>query len=258
MPSTRIVGGEPATRQPGAVSIQINHRGDPNWPICTGFLLEPWRDRVLTGAHCATPRPGQAPTPDGYHVRAGSLDRTTGGTVAKVIGVVHPTQWDWTVGDGQPTGDLAILRLDQRVPHRGLWLSPRIDRSKPARFYGWGLTEPDATAPPVHLQQMAAEVVPTEQCAGGFPSAAGELCIDKPGGGGPWRGDGGGPLVQDIGGRTVVVGLLSRGADESAPGHPMVCTDITYWWSWVLRAAITGPTTIGAATGSAAKPQRTS
>ncbi|KAK8912228.1 Trypsin [Metarhizium anisopliae] len=195
--SKRIVGGEEANEGEFPSIVRL-HYEDPT-VLCGGSLLD--STTVLTAAHCKPKRVTS--------VRAGSLDKESGGVVAEVESVVvHP---DYKVFVGDVNNDIAILKLSTpieesetisyaKLPASGS--SPVIDSIAVAA--GWGGTD--------KLFKVAKEILAidsnscfvinpvelpdTKVCAGGTNGDTG-------------RGDSGGPLIDQETGQ--LIGITSFG-----------------------------------------------
>ncbi|MDX3659687.1 trypsin-like serine protease [Streptomyces sp. ID05-26A] len=115
--SPSIIGGNYATNAPWAARLFTNGQ-----QTCTATIIAP--QYVLTAKHCV----------DGggtVSFRIGSLDQTTGGTVAYATQIQR-----------HPSADLAIARLDRSVPATysplGTW--PDVYSGQAVKVYGWGAT----------------------------------------------------------------------------------------------------------------------
>ncbi|MYS86717.1 S1 family peptidase [Embleya scabrispora] len=226
-----IVGGAPASEPyTFVVSIQVARGDDPNHHTCTGTLVASrW---VETAAHCVTTYPSVAPNdPSLYHVRVGSLDRTTGGVVANVASIkVHPT-WDWATGD-DPVGDIALLELDRDVNRIPALIGPGPGGpGATVRMLGWGRTiAGDPNSLPKGLRQLDSALLPNASCG----ITTGELCVDDhEHTAAACNGDSGGPALRKVYGIWTLVGNDSRGLGESCADAPEVYTDITHYRTWV-------------------------
>ena len=241
-PAVAIVGGTPATRPvPALGSLQLLAHGDPDWHICSAVLTSPrW---AVTNAHCVTTPDGATRT--GLHIRFGSLDRTTGGTVAEVSRVLPHAQWAWATVPGAPVADIAMLELATPVWGPAARIATRSADHGSVRVVGWGLTDPSATMLPTMLQQVDAKIRPPADCAAG-DITVGELCVASMiSGTGPCLGDSGSPAQH----HRAMAGLTSRETAPGCTGAPVVYTDLAYYRPWMITVMDTGqvpPTTMAA------------
>jgi len=236
-----IVGGHEATEPyPAMASLQMDHRGDPNWHICGAVLVS--RRYVAVNAHCVTNFPdGSAKAPETFHLRIGSHDRTSGGVVVGVTKVLPHAEWDWAAGTDR-VADIALLRLDTDVQLQHIEIAPRLRRAAVTRLLGWGVTEPSGEGPlPLILQELDTRVVRPERCAAAGITAW-EICVGNPNGtDGACFGDSGGPALQRITrNRWQVVGGASRETTAFCGTGAAVYTDLTYWRDWIYQVMRTG------------------
>ncbi|WP_326946668.1 trypsin-like serine protease [Amycolatopsis sp. NBC_01307] len=227
--------------------------GRTNYHTCGGALL--FRSWVVTNAHCVTDMPqelanarnfsantgeGGQPIPTKakqFRVRVGSKDRTTGGELADVVGIVVHPGWHW--GMTSPTDDIAMLKLDHPVNQQPIQLAGRTaqpgDRTM---LYGWGVDQPDCSSDlPTQLQQLSTRVLPAAKCADAGQSS-GEICTSNPHGtDGPGPGDSGSPAVKVVNGVPQLVGTGSRGAKQYPGEGPTIYTSSPDFRQWLYSTA---------------------
>ncbi|MCS7484688.1 trypsin-like serine protease [Umezawaea endophytica] len=243
-----VVGGEDAQARSYMASIQYPD-GDHE---CGGSLIaDRW---VITARHCA-PRivPGQ------FHVRIGSADRTTGGTLAGIQQVFsHPLGAPDKAGN-----DVALILLDQAVPQKPIPIARRAGQpGTPTRIFGFGITcdsdfnDPSCIAASRMLQQLDTKIAPDRRCSVADPQTgvrffdpATELCTVSRDGKKKMGcfGDSGGPQVEVRHGREVLIGATSGDGDDWEL-RPNVCTtapdgrngagiwsDLTSLYRWIMQ-----------------------
>jgi secreted trypsin-like serine protease len=263
-----IVGGEPADQPYPVGSLQYDNGTDPNWPACGVWIHDAWH--VATNAHCVTNMPasgdrarsarlaygawaateGSKPVdhsdPSIYHIRLGSLDRTSGGQVYHVRAIVVPDSWAWGVRDAEGrVGDVALLTLDRSVRGLDPAVTPAVvrplDQQRPSREVGWGTTVDDAAQPARLLRQIDVSPLARSACdSGPAPIGIDEVCLGHaPGGGGACHGDSGTAAFQRVDGRGwAAVGSAGRtGVDRSVPcsQSPAIYTDLAYYATWLRQ-----------------------
>jgi hypothetical protein len=203
-----VVGGRPASEN---YSFLVYSSG------CTASLIK--ANWVVTAGHCPTPS----------SVRVGSINRTSGGTVARVNGSVT-----------HPTADVKLLRLATSVTQAPAPIptgSPAVGTA--TRIIGWGQTCPvrGACSTPTVAQELDTSVVSDSLCRGGGIRGTVEICTNNPGGdSGACYGDSGGPQVQRVSGRWVLVGATSRSGngDPRCATGPSIYGDLPSIRSWIV------------------------
>ncbi|MCP3801871.1 serine protease [Allokutzneria sp. A3M-2-11 16] len=230
--SARIIGGTPSESRSYAVAMQFDRHGEKDFHYCGGTLIS--SDVVLTAAHCVDARLG-APPIDQVHVRVGHRDQAQG-FYARAVATA-------TTGFSisPPGRDIALIKLDRRVPHR-----PALVGTSPGKTgialtaIGWGRTRPDNTGPSSRiLMQANVSVLPTAECKPGLIGTA-EVCAQGIHGQGVCAGDSGTGLLRSYGhGRfEAVVGLASRGTGGGKCGTaPDIHTDVTKYLRWIYTTA---------------------
>lgn len=253
-PTPTIIGGQPADQSYGfLVSLQEDRNGDPNTHDCSGALIH--KDWVVTAAHCVTEagtgsKPYTVKDPALFHVRVGSNDRTTGGSVAKLNKIVVNPDYHWF--EDHSTGhDMALLHLARAVPEKTVAQASKITKpGTEVREVGWGYTSVDDSDPsqlPKKLRQLDTKTIPstTKKCQAdpkgddSWGIRKGDICADNPDGiRGPCGGDSGSPLLSKVAGRWQIAGVDSRGVGDTCGTAPDVYTSVGYYHNWI--SSVTG------------------
>jgi snapalysin len=200
-----VVNGRPATQ---------------NYPFlvyvsgCTGSLIK--ANWAVTAKHCPSPS----------SVRVGSVNRTSGGTVVAVNGVVN-----------HPNIDVKLLRLASSVSYAPAPIPTTSGAVGTAtRIIGWGQTCPTrgcGSAPAV-ANELDTSIVADSRCRG--INGPFEICTNNTNGNaGACYGDSGGPQVRSVSGRWYLIGATSRsgnGSSVCATG-PSIYEDLPSIRSWI-------------------------
>jgi secreted trypsin-like serine protease len=128
-----IIDGHLATNAPWAARLFRDGQ-----QFCTATIIAP--TFVLTAKHCVDP-------PATITFRIGSLDQTSGGTLATGIAF-----------SGHPVADLAVVRLDRSVTttYAPLGTTSDVSVRDTVQIYGWGATCTDQ--PEINCQSQLLKV----------------------------------------------------------------------------------------------------
>ncbi|KAF2271136.1 trypsin-like protease-like protein 1 [Lojkania enalia] len=225
--TTQIVGGVAAQQGdfPFIVSLQRNGAH-----FCGGSLLN--SRTVITAAHCAV---GQSPS--SLRVRAGSLSRTSGGTLVGVSSiVVHPSFSSSTLDS-----DVAIFKLSTAIPTSGTigYATLPPSGSDPAAnsittVAGWGTLSQGGSSLPTNLQKVDVPVISRSTCRSQYGTSAitnNMFCAGYTSGGkDSCQGDSGGPIVDTS---KVLIGLVSWGEGCAQPNRAGVYTRVATLLSFI-------------------------
>lgn len=213
--SPLIVGGVTASAGDFPFIVSVQRSGSH---YCGGTLLN--ANTVLTAAHCAV---GQSAS--SFTVRAGTLDRTSGGTVVKVSRItIHPSFSSSTLDS-----DVAVFKLATGIPTSSTisYASLPEANSDPAAgavhsVAGWGTTFSGGSSLPIALRKVDVPIISRAECRADYSVSAvtnNMFCAGFAAGGkDSCQGDSGGPIVDS---RKVLVGVVSWGegcAGANAPG----------------------------------------
>ena len=178
--SIQIIGGSTVSSAPWAVAVFR----DGSF-TCSGSIIAPrW---VLTARHCVGGSTMQ--------VRVGSVNRTSGGTVANVTAAYARF-------------DVALLRLDRDVSASYVQLAssnPPVGSTN--TIYGWGMTCYSGCGASVQLKTASVRVTSTSASDAYGGQAIRSTRIN----GNAWRGDSGGP--QFYNGQQVGVASTANGVN---------------------------------------------
>lgn len=237
-----IVGGQPAQSGAWPWQVRLAITTQEGTFLCGGSLVsDQW---VLTAAHCID-NAGSTVSPANVTVRAGSLQRDSGGVVVGVSRIIKHHAYEPATTDN----DIALLRLSSPLP-----LSSTINVVAPlsasqenqlaasntlATVTGWGTTSPGGDSSTTLLQTQV-PLLTSSDCAatsayGSSRLSSNMICAGYPSGGkDSCQGDSGGPLVVPNGqGGHVLAGIVSWGESCAAPNYPGVYTRVANYQPWL-------------------------
>ncbi|MFD1146611.1 S1 family peptidase [Saccharothrix hoggarensis] len=206
-----IIGGGTATNAPWAARLFRN--GQQN---CSATIIAPtW---VLTAQHCVA-------SSGTYTFRIGSLDQTTGGTMATATQIIQ-----------HPSADLALARLDRSVAgtYAPLGTTTAVAVGQTVQLYGWGATctnQPEINCQSRYLKYANTRVtsVNGRDYRGGIAISVSRIDGIAAGG------DSGGPMfaTSPVDGRRYQVGVAST-SDRSTRSN---YTAVTRYRDWIRSYA---------------------
>ncbi|AUH44731.1 S1 family peptidase [Streptomyces sp. CMB-StM0423] len=201
-PSTKIIGGGYAQSGPWAARLFSNGR-----QTCSASIIAPtW---ILTAKHCVSG--------GGLSFRIGSLDQTSGGTLAN--GVQTYTH----------SSDLALVRLDRSVSttYATLGQPGSVTVGQNVQVYGWGATSQCGSEINCQSQYLkVANVTVTGGCSDAYGGNA--ICARR-GDGITAGGDSGGPMMAN----GAQVGVASTSDRQTTTAY----TNVTRYRSWIQSIA---------------------
>ncbi|KAH7141753.1 trypsin-like cysteine/serine peptidase domain-containing protein [Dactylonectria macrodidyma] len=212
VPENGIVGGEAAASGDFPFIVSLSQSGSH---FCGGTLIN--ANTVLTAAHCSV-----GVSASSVRVRAGSLNRNSGGTLVGVSRItVHPSFSSSTLNN-----DVAIWKLSTSIPTSSTisYAALAASGSDPvggssAIVAGWGTTTEGGSSLPVSLRKVTVPIVSRATCRSQYSTSqitTNMVCAGlEEGGKDSCQGDSGGPLI-DASTRTLI-GVVSWGDGCAQP-----------------------------------------
>ncbi|MGA4847230.1 S1 family peptidase [Streptomyces sp. G5(2025)] len=198
-----IIGGGYASNAPWAARLFSNGR-----QTCSASIIAPtW---ILTAKHCVSG--------GGLSFRIGSLDQTSGGTMANGVSVYNHSG-----------SDLSLVKLDRSVAgtYARLGNPGSVSVNQTVQVYGWGATSQCGSE--INCQSRllkVANVVVTGGCRDAYQGQA--ICARR-GDGITAGGDSGGPMMAN----GVQVGVASTSDRQTTTAY----TNVTAYRSWIQSTA---------------------
>lgn len=216
-----IVGGETAAAGDFPFIVSLQKSGSH---FCGGSLLN--ANTVVTAAHCAVNQQASL-----IKVRAGSLNRNSGGTLVQVSSIKINSGYN----SNTLTGDVAIFKLATAIPTSSTisYAVLAAAGNDPAAGLttttaGWGTTSSGGSTLPTALRKVDVPVVSRSQCQADYPDSTISqtmFCAGLDAGGkDSCQGDSGGPIIEKS--SKTLIGLVSWGEGCAAAGKPGVYTRI--------------------------------
>ncbi|MFD0204635.1 S1 family peptidase [Saccharothrix carnea] len=197
-----IIGGGYASNAPWAARLFSNGR-----QTCTATIIAPtW---ILTARHCVSG--------GGLSFRIGSLDQTSGGTVANGVQTYNHSS------------DLSLVRLDRSVSatYARLGQPGSVTVGQNVQVYGWGATSRCGSE--INCQSRYLKVANVTVTGGCTDAYGGSAICARYGNGITAGGDSGGPMM--AGG--VQVGVASTSDRQTTTAY----TNVTRYRSWIQSIA---------------------
>ncbi|KAF2130696.1 trypsin-like protease-like protein 1 [Dothidotthia symphoricarpi CBS 119687] len=226
-----IVGGTAAAAGEFPFIVSLARSGSH---FCGGTLIN--ANTVLTAGHCAV---GQ--TASSLTVRAGSLSRTSGGTVVRVSSIVVNPSFSSSTLDS----DVALYRLATPIAASSTiaYATLAAAGSDPASgssatVAGWGTLSSGGSTLPANLQKVTVPIVSRTTCRNNYSVSeitTNMICAGvATGGKDSCQGDSGGPLVDAS---KTLIGVVSWGEGCAAAGKPGVYSRVGSLRSWIVANA---------------------
>ncbi|MFV2083010.1 S1 family peptidase [Micromonospora sp. LOL_021] len=221
MPATAAQAAPPSSNADEIGTLVVNGRpATENYPFmvytsgCTGSLIK--SNWVVTARHCPTPT----------SVRVGSVNRTSGGTVVRVIRAVN-----------HPRIDVKLMQLVSSVSYAPAPIPTTSGAVGTAtRIIGWGQTcaPRGCGSAPTVAHELDTSIVADSRCLG--INARYEICTNNTNGNaGACYGDSGGPQVRKVSGRWYLIGATSRAGNNNSTcaTGPSIYGDLPSIRSWI-------------------------
>ncbi|KAF2851730.1 female reproductive tract protease-like protein [Plenodomus tracheiphilus IPT5] len=213
-----IVGGVAAVAGDVPFIVAVSLDGSP-W--CGGSLVN--ANTVVTAAHCIDGNSASS-----FTVRAGSLNRASGGTLVKVSRIIANPNYVESTTDA----DVAIFKLATPIAESSTIKYATLAASgndpaagSTATVAGWGSTGSGGS--PTLLRKVDVPIVSRATCRNNYSTAAittNMFCAGFAAGGkDSCQGDSGGPIITSS---KTLIGIVSWGAGCAQPNKPGVYTRI--------------------------------
>lgn len=237
-PALAVVNGQqvpdPKADAPYVVSIWNSDTGDSKDASfeCTGTLIAP--QIVLTAAHCTT-----LATP--YFVKVGATALRDNTAFIAVSGVWQSDRYKPQISNkNPPTNDIGLFKLTERfenIPFPTLASSvtaKKLNKYSKLNIFGWGRDQNRNFADLLRtsnllLQDGSATKIWGKSFNIKSMISAGIKIKSENIWSGACSGDSGGPLISNIDGINVLVGITSWGAENCSPKYPSIFARASYY-----------------------------
>ncbi|XP_034476750.1 serine protease SP24D-like [Drosophila innubila] len=227
----RIVGGADATVGQFPHQVSLRHLSSH---ICGGSIIAP--QVILTAAHCVTSEATDGTlkvTPaKQLSIRAGSVDRQSGGVVIKVSKVIVHENY------GNFLNDVAILYLEKSLSYSAVIRAIPLASSDTAvgsqvLISGWGRLSTKGPSPRF-LQWNTLSSLSKQSCISStFMFTSSLICLAHKEGNGACNGDSGGPAVQN----GQLIGIAGFVIDGCGSSNPDGYAKVFYHRDWIVKHA---------------------
>ncbi|MFN3349653.1 S1 family peptidase [Pseudorhodoplanes sp.] len=226
-PAAALVGGAAPVQEPHAAVMIVGSRGNS----CTGIAVA--RDLVLTAAHCLPP---------GADYKLVAFDAQRQPRLRDVQSIArHPQFSQKTFDAHRATADVALIKFASPVSNAPAAIHGERLKIAPGdrlTVWGYGLTRIGDGKSGGTLRSATLTVT-------GQPGNLqirlmdGSARNERPGLG-ACTGDSGGPVLRDIGGRMMVVGVVSwstAARNEAGCGGLTGVTPLSLYYGWIAETA---------------------
>lgn len=232
----RIIGGRPARIRDNPWQVALLSARVPvnaQAQFCGGSIVAPrW---VVTAAHCVD----GGTQPSQVAILVGTQSLQSGGRRVEATTIIVNENWT------KPTHDFDIALVEVGADLGGTAIAgdttaSELPAAMPIRITGWGKTSMSASAGTRILQGVSVPYVTREVCNGpaSYDGAVtgNMICAGlQEGGLDACQGDSGGPASAEVGGRRVLVGIVSWGQGCALRDKYGILTRVASFASWAAE-----------------------
>jgi len=245
--ANRIVGGVEAkvNEFPWIASLILIIDGSETDSMCGGTLIS--AEWIVTAAHCLYKdndfktlyKPSEQVWTLGEHDFLDWGETKIPTIRSKVEKVIVSPEWNSMT----TRGDIALIKLAKPVDLRKYTPACLANTGdsfvgKTAWVYGWGQTSFKAEWGEFKLRKLELKVAANSECMAwssknnmNWDLASSQVCAGAGAGKDACKGDSGGPLTSEVGGRHVLIGDVSNG--NACKGPYSVFGSIAYYRQWI-------------------------
>jgi secreted trypsin-like serine protease len=232
----RIIGGRPARIRDNPWQVALLSARVPvntQAQFCGGSIVAPrW---VITAAHCVD----RGTLPSQVAILVGTQSLQSGGRRVEATTIIVHENWT------RPTHDFDIALVEAGADLGGTAIAgdtadSELPAALPIRITGWGRTSMSASAGTKILQGVSVPYVTRDVCNGpaSYDGAVtgNMICAgQREGGLDACQGDSGGPASAEVGGRRVLVGIVSWGQGCALRDKYGIFTRVASFAAWVAE-----------------------
>lgn len=214
----------------GGSVVALYSETDKGGALCTATLIA--RDFALTAAHCVD----QGIVNNAVVIFADDI-QDADREVVRVVEAEVPREWKETHSSGTDFGDIAVVRLEGKLPrgYHPAHLAPerlKLERGGQVVLAGYGIANARRHTGAGQLRQTTVKVLEPEL-------GKTEMIFDQTQGSGACHGDSGGPAFIEKNGKRYLVGVTNRGYPDGAPDdcrQQVVYARVGAWHKWIGEA----------------------
>ncbi|KAJ2395985.1 Kallikrein-14 [Coemansia sp. RSA 2559] len=235
----RILGGSGANKSNYPFIVYLQNTAEQTY--CGGSIISD--DWVLTAAHCI-----KTASASDLHVYIGQAEYNPDPSKATAVSSVttHPGYDDSTM-----VNDLSLIKLATPITTNGNSSTISVDSSSVGdgvtlTALGWGYTSETGTTASKNLKEADLTTLSQAECGAKDTKFTGNngatICVAADKGGDTCPGDSGGPLIRQVNGNNVLVGVTSFGTAGSGQSITVNCggsgmvslfTHVSYYKSFI-------------------------